>query len=91
MDSSRSTTNYLLNVYGGTISWKSELINSVALSTKGAEIMASSVANQKRILYMSMLSEIGIFPQAPTTSTCAAIAKAIAFTKAYVIVFEPNI
>ena len=42
LDTRRSTTGYIFQVYGSTACWKSRLQQTVALSTMDAELQASS-------------------------------------------------
>ena len=41
VDTSRSTSGYVMTYAGGAVSWQSRLLKSVALSTTEAEYMAA--------------------------------------------------
>lgn len=60
MDDRRSTTGYIIRLWGCTISWASVKQRTVALSTAEAEYQAISVALQEVLWWMDMLSELGM-------------------------------
>ena len=49
LDTRRSTTGYIFQVYGGVVAWKSRRQPTVALSTTEAEYMASADATRQAI------------------------------------------
>ena len=51
VDTSRSTSGYVMTYAGGAVSWQSRLLKSVALSTTEAEYMAV-VESSKEVIWM---------------------------------------
>lgn len=60
LDDRRSTTGYVVQLNGCTMSWASVKQRTVALSTAEAEYMAISAGVQEVKWWQSMLSELGI-------------------------------
>ena len=60
VDTSRTTSGYVMTYAGGAVSWQSRLQKTVALSTMEAEYMAAVEAG-KEILWMNdFIGELGI-------------------------------
>jgi hypothetical protein len=60
LDTRRSTTGYIFQVYGGVVAWRSRRQTTVALSTTEAEYMASADATRQAIWLKLLLSDLGI-------------------------------
>jgi ATP-binding cassette subfamily B (MDR/TAP) protein 1 len=60
VDSSRSTSGYVMTYSGGAVSWKSRLQKTVALSTTEAEYMAAVEAGKELIWMRDFLTELGM-------------------------------
>ena len=60
VDSSRSTSGYVMTYSGGVVSWQSRLQKAVALSTTEAEYMAAVEAGKELIWMRDFLSELGM-------------------------------
>mgnify|MGYP000170283911 FL=1 len=60
VDSSRSTSGYVMTYAGGAVSWQSRLQKSVALSTIEAEYMAAVEAGKELIWMRNFLNELGM-------------------------------
>jgi hypothetical protein len=58
-DERRSTTGYLFQLFGGTISWSSKRQPTVALSSTEAEYMAATFATQEAMWLRSFLEQLG--------------------------------
>ena len=58
-DSRRSTTAYVFQVSGGSVSWASKLQHTVALSSAEAEYMAASAAVQEAVYLRQLLFDLG--------------------------------
>jgi hypothetical protein len=58
LDTRRSTTGYLFQLFGATIAWKSRLQTTVALSTTEAEYMASVDASKQALWLQQLLQEL---------------------------------
>ncbi|CAA7023986.1 unnamed protein product [Microthlaspi erraticum] len=59
IDRRRSVTGYIFQVWGNTVSWRSNLQSVVALSTTEAEYMALSSAVREAIWLKGLCSELG--------------------------------
>ena len=60
IDTSRSTSGYLITFAGGAVSWQSRLQKCVALSTTEAEYMAAVEAGKELIWMRDFLEELGV-------------------------------
>ena len=60
IDSSRSTSGYVMTYAGGAMSWQSRLQKSVALSTTEVEYMATIKARKELIWMRNFLRELGM-------------------------------
>ena len=60
IDSSRSTSGYVMTYAGGAVSWQSRLHKILALSTKQTEYMTDVEVGKELIWMRSFLSELGI-------------------------------
>ena len=60
VDSSRSTSSYVMTYVGGVVSWQSRLQKFVAFSTTEAEYMAAVEAAKELIWMRNFLSELGM-------------------------------
>ena len=60
LDTRRSTAAYLFTLYGGAISWKSKLQQTVAVSTMEAEYMAAGAAVKEALALKKMLGDFNI-------------------------------
>ena len=60
MDTSRSTSGYVMTYGGGAISWQSRLQKMVALSTTEAEYMAAVEADKEVLWMKDFIGELGI-------------------------------
>ena len=60
VDSSRSTSGYVMTYVGGVVSWQSRLQKALALSTIEAEYMAVVEARNELIWMRDFLSELGM-------------------------------
>lgn len=61
LDDRKSTTGYVLTMFGGAVSWRTKRQPTVALSTTEAEYMAIVACIQEGIWINSLLEEIGIY------------------------------
>ena len=68
VDSSRSTSGYVMTYSGGAVSWKSRLQKTVALSTTEAEYMAAVEAGKELIWMRDFLTELGMKTRKVPTS-----------------------
>jgi hypothetical protein len=62
MDTRRSTTGYVFNVYGGVVAWKSRRQPTVALSTTEAEYMASADPAKQATWLRLLLNDLQLGP-----------------------------
>ena len=60
VNSSRSTSSYVMNCVGGAVSWQSRLHKFVALSTAEVEYIAVVEADKELIWVKNFLSELGM-------------------------------
>ena len=60
VDTSRSTSRYVMTYAGGAVSWQSRLEKSVALSTTEAEYMGVVESGKEVISMKDFIREIGI-------------------------------
>ena len=60
VDTSRSTSGYVMTYAGGAISWQLRLQKSVALSTTEAEYMAAVEAGKEVLWMKDFIGELGI-------------------------------
>ena len=60
VDTSRSTTGYVMTYAGGVVSWQSRLQKAVALSTMEAEYMSAVEADKEIIWMKEFIGELGI-------------------------------
>ena len=60
VDSSRSTSGYVMTYAGGAVSWQSRLQKFVALSTTEAEYMPAVEAGKELSWMKNFLSELGM-------------------------------
>uniref|UniRef100_A0A803QBY2 Retrovirus-related Pol polyprotein from transposon TNT 1-94 n=1 Tax=Cannabis sativa TaxID=3483 RepID=A0A803QBY2_CANSA len=60
LDTKKSFTGFIFTVYGGCVSWKSNLKKVVALSSTKAEYMAETEAIKEAIWLKGLTSELGI-------------------------------
>ena len=60
LNTRRSTTGYLFQVYGSTACWKSRLQQTVALSTMDAKLQASSDATRHAIWLKQLLADLDL-------------------------------
>ncbi len=58
LDTRRSTTGYVLKVYGGSVAWKNRRQLTVALSTAEAEYMAAADATRQAIWLGRLLDDL---------------------------------
>ena len=63
----KSTSGYVFQIGGSTISWMSKRQSIVALSTTEAEYVALSTATQEAIWLRSLLKGMGFEQKSPTT------------------------
>ena len=63
----RSTSGYVFRLHGGTVSWRSSVQKSVAVSTVEAEYVAASDATKEAIWLRTLLTELGMAPVDTTT------------------------
>ena len=66
MEKRRSTTGYLLYVYGGPVAWKVHLQSVIAKSSVEAEYYAFSETCDEIVCHRSLLVELGIVVAGPT-------------------------
>ena len=66
-DTMRSTTGYVIMLYGGVISYSAKLQSTVALSTAEAETNAACEAVKQLCYVRLFLEELGINQEYPTT------------------------
>ena len=62
LDTRRSTTGFVLNTYGGVVSWKSRRQPTVALSTTQAELLASTEAGKEAVWLRQLLADLELGP-----------------------------
>jgi transposase InsO family protein len=67
IDDRRSISGWVFLAAGGAISWQSQRQKSVALSTVEAEYMAQSQAVKEAVWLRSLLNELGLGSNGPTT------------------------
>ena len=67
MSTRRSTSGYVFQIQGNTVSWCSKRQACVAKSTTEAEYMALSIACQESIWLRRLLSDIQVNQQSPST------------------------
>ena len=60
VDTSRSTSGYVMTYAGGAVSWQSRLQKTVALSTTEAEYMAVVEAGKEILWMKDFIGELGI-------------------------------
>jgi ribonuclease HI len=60
LDKRRSTTGYVFTMAGGSVSWRSTLQSTVALSTTEAEYMAVTEAIKEAIWLHGLVADLGI-------------------------------
>ena len=60
VDTSRSTSGYVMTYAGGGVLWQSRLQKSVALSTTKVEYMATVEADKEVILMKDLIGELWI-------------------------------
>ena len=60
IDSSKSTSGYLMMFAGGAVSWQSKLQKYVALSTTESEYVAAVEAGQELVWMRDFLEELGL-------------------------------
>ena len=60
MDTSRSTTGYVVYLWGAPIAWQSRLQPTVATSTMEAEYMAVYAAIQEIVWIRGVMTELGV-------------------------------
>ena len=60
VDTSRSTSGYVMTYAGGAVSWQSRLQKSVALSTTEAEYIAVIESDKEVIWMKDFIRELGI-------------------------------
>ena len=60
VDTSRSTSRYVMTYAGGAVSWQSRLQKSMALSTTEAEYVTAVEAGKEVIWMKDFIGEIGI-------------------------------
>ena len=60
MDQRRSTSGYVFNLFGGTISWMSKKQFVVSLSTTEAEYMAATHASKEVVWLQILCSSMGL-------------------------------
>ncbi|KAH9754792.1 Integrase catalytic domain-containing protein [Citrus sinensis] len=63
LDKRRSTTGYVFTLGGGTISWRSILQSTIALSTTEAEYMAATEAVKEAIWLKGLLGDLGVIQE----------------------------
>ena len=63
VDTSRSTSGYLMTYAGGANSWQSRLQKMVALSTTEAEYMAAVEASKEVLWMKDFIGELGIWQE----------------------------
>ncbi|RWR99148.1 polyprotein-like protein, partial [Dinothrombium tinctorium] len=66
-DDRKSTSGYLFQLGGSSLSWNSKKQQTVALSSTEAEYMALSTATQECVWLRNLLQEIGFKQEMPTT------------------------
>ena len=67
VDTRRSTSGYVYQIFGNTVSWSSKSQNSVAKSSTESEYIALSTASQEAIWLRRLLMNIGYQAKDPTT------------------------
>ena len=60
LDTRRSTTGYIFQVYGSTACWKSRLQQKASLSTMDAELQASSDATRHALWLKRLLADLDL-------------------------------
>eukprot|EP00253_Pinus_taeda_P036294 PITA_36294 len=60
LDQRRSSSGYVLNVFGGAVSWMSKKQSIVALSTIEAEYMAATYASKEAVWLQRLCSSMGL-------------------------------
>ena len=60
LDHRRSTSGYVFNLFGGTVSWMSKKQSIVALSTTEAEYMATTHASKEAVWLQRLCSSMGL-------------------------------
>ena len=60
LDKRRSTTCYIFTLFGGPVSWKSQLQSIVALSTIEAEYIAATEAMKEALWLQGLVKELGV-------------------------------
>ena len=60
VDTSRSTSGYVMTYAGGAVSWQLRLQKTVALSTTEAEYMATVEAGKEVLWMKDFIGELGI-------------------------------
>ena len=64
LDQRRSTSGYVFNLFGGTISWMSKKQSVVALSTTKAEYMVATHARKELVCLQRLCSSMGLVQEA---------------------------
>ena len=67
IDNGKSTSGYIFQLYGGSVSWSSQKQVTVAKSTCEAEYMGQSDAASEAVWIRGLLEDLGLFPNRPTT------------------------
>ncbi len=57
-----STKDYVFILFGGNISWSSQLQATVAVSTAEAEYMADAQAVKEALWLCKLIADVGIYP-----------------------------
>ncbi|KAH9699499.1 hypothetical protein KPL71_024377 [Citrus sinensis] len=63
LDKRRSTTGYVFTLGGGSVSWRSILQSTIALSTTEAEYMAATEAVKEAIWLKGLLGDLGVIQE----------------------------
>ena len=66
MDTRHSTSGYVFQIEGSTVSWRSKRQTCVSKSTTEAEYVALSLATQEAVWFRRLLSDIGLTQKTPS-------------------------
>ncbi|SLM41329.1 Reverse transcriptase, RNA-dependent DNA polymerase [Lasallia pustulata] len=67
IDNGKSTSGYIFQLYGGSVSWSSQKQVTVTKSTCEAKYMGQSDAASEAVWICGLLEDLGLFPNRPTT------------------------
>ena len=67
IDNGESTSGYIFQLYGGSVSWSSQKQVTIAKSTCKAEYIGQSDTASKAVWIRGLLEDLGLFPNGLTT------------------------